>query len=98
MADLDKVFLILLIFDDEDEPAGHHSTFHHTKKVPKVACPFFFKCIVKIITLTLTTACLLKALLVYLNEDPVNLIREYMVSILAFGFYCTLSSETCCML
>lgn len=26
--------------------------------------------------------------MVYLNEDPENLLRQYMVSILAFGFYC----------
>ena len=32
--------------------------------------------------------------MVYLNEDPENLLREYMVSILAFGFYCTFSPET----
>lgn len=32
--------------------------------------------------------------MVYLNEDPENLIREYMVSILAFGFYYTFSPET----
>ena len=31
--------------------------------------------------------------MVYLNEDPENLIREYMVSILAFDFYCTFSPE-----
>lgn len=32
--------------------------------------------------------------MVYLNEDPENLIREYMVSILTFDFYCTFSPET----
>jgi len=36
----------------------------------------------------------LKALLVYLNEDPEDLIKEYMVSILVFGFYCNFFSET----